>query len=145
MAARTRLQLFAPDETVLRQGEPGDTMFVVLKGELSVRVAGPDGAHTEVARIEPDTFFGEMSLLTGAARSATVVAATACELLVIDHRSFEELLTGQPEFAKVISDKVAERQLGLDMKRSKEERERTIEQSSTHLLSKIRSFFGLGR
>src|SRR5262249_54647790 len=66
LAARARKQPFMPGEVVIRQGDPGDTMFVVREGEVSVRVKS-DGGDTEAARLTAGSFFGEMSLLTGAA------------------------------------------------------------------------------
>jgi small-conductance mechanosensitive channel/CRP-like cAMP-binding protein len=143
LAARVRLELYAPEEPVIRKGEPGDSMFVIERGELSVRV--DDSTH-EVAVLPPGAFFGEMSLLTGQPRTATIVAKSSCELLVIDHRCFGEILATHPEIAQAISTKVAERQTANALPdREKTELALEIHQSSSDLLAKIRSFFRLGK
>ena len=62
---------YAAGETIVRQGDSGRSLFVVVRGEASVRLAGTDG---EVARLRNGDVFGEMSLLTGEPRTATVLA-----------------------------------------------------------------------
>jgi len=66
---------YEPGDTLIRRGDPGDSMFVLVEGLVYV-FAGDDGTEVKVAQIVPGQFFGEMSLLTGEARSATVTAAS---------------------------------------------------------------------
>ena len=68
-------RLYAGGETVVRQGDPGRSMFVVCAGDLRVSI---EPGHAEVARLGPGSFFGEMSLLLGNPRTATVSAITDC-------------------------------------------------------------------
>src|SRR5579864_7140519 len=72
--------VYAAGETIVRQGDCGSSMFVIVDGEAKVTI---DPAGQEVARLASGGFFGEMSLLTGEPRSATVSAVTDCELLEI--------------------------------------------------------------
>jgi CRP/FNR family transcriptional regulator, cyclic AMP receptor protein len=82
----------APAGTMItRAGEPGDEFFLILDGTASVDVA----AETHVP-LRPGAFFGEMSLLDGGPRSATIVAETPVRLLVINRRNFSELLEDVP-------------------------------------------------
>ena len=74
-----------------RADEPGDEFFLILDGTASVEVA----AEQRVA-LRPGAFFGEMSLLDGGPRSATVVAETPVRLLVIIRRNFSVLLKDVP-------------------------------------------------
>jgi small-conductance mechanosensitive channel len=143
LAEDARSQLFAPGEKVIEKGERGDTMFVVRTGELSVRI-GENGA--EAARLGPGSFFGEMSLLTGDPRQATVVATASCELLVVDHAAFQRLLDRHPDVARQVSDKVIERRKkNLASAESAAKPEAEAERESDDLVDRIKSFFGLRR
>jgi CRP/FNR family transcriptional regulator, cyclic AMP receptor protein len=77
-----------PDGTVLaRMGQPGEAFFVILDGHARVEVS-----PRKRSRLGPGQYFGEMSLLDGGPRSATVVAETPLRLLVIKRRDFSTLL-----------------------------------------------------
>ena len=82
--------------TVLtRKGERGDEFFLILDGQARVLVS-----VRKRAKLGPGEFFGEMSLLDGGPRSATVVAETAMRLLVIHRRDFSRLLTDVPDLPR---------------------------------------------
>src|SRR4051794_38843877 len=81
---------------IVRRGEPGDCMYFVVEGEVEIRL--PD----QGVYLGPGQFFGELALLTGAPRNASVAAATACTLLALDVVDFHELLARQPELARII-------------------------------------------
>ena len=82
--------------TVLaRSGQPGEEFFLILDGSDHVEVS----ASTR-ARLQPGQYFGEMSLLDGGPRSATVVADTPLRLLVIKRRDFSTLLREAPELTQ---------------------------------------------
>jgi small-conductance mechanosensitive channel/CRP-like cAMP-binding protein len=142
LAEHAKSAHFAPGEIVIRQGDVGDSMFVVVRGELAVRVA-KDGNEAEAARISGGSFFGEMSLLTGDRRVATIAALGPCELLVIDHAGFRELLSGNPKLLEVISAKVAQRQMGLDASKPMPAAGTKVQEQSNLLLDRIRRFFHL--
>jgi CRP-like cAMP-binding protein len=146
LAEDARAAMFAPGETVIRSGDAGDTMFLVIRGLLSVRL-GANGAETEAARLIPGSFFGEMSLLTGSPRQATVVAVESCELLEIDHDAFHRLLSSHPDVAQKVSVKVMERRREnlATVEAPKVERKAVLVQERDDLVDKIKSFFGLGR
>ncbi len=79
-----RLHSYAPGQILVSEGEPGDSLFVLAVGEARVFVEGPDRRHREVRVLEAGDFFGEISLLTGSPRTATVVGTTDCEVLELD-------------------------------------------------------------
>jgi CRP-like cAMP-binding protein len=72
---------------LVKEGEPGDALFVILDGEAIVYQGG-----AEVSRSGPGGYFGEMAILDGAPRSATVVAATDVKVAVIGIRMFRTML-----------------------------------------------------
>jgi voltage-gated potassium channel len=89
---------------IVRRGERGDCMYFIASGEVEVRL------RPETVRLGPGEFFGEIALLTGGPRNATVVAAQPCTLLSLDIVDFRQLLGRQPELARVVSEE-AERRL----------------------------------
>jgi CRP-like cAMP-binding protein len=80
---------------LVREGEPGDALFLILEGEAVVQREGHD-----VGRVGPGSHFGELAILDGAPRSATVVAATDVKVAVLGIRMFRTLLREFPELAE---------------------------------------------
>lgn len=95
VAALSRIVEAPVGTVVTRIGEAGDTFFVVIDGTVTVRT--PVGAGAE---LHPGDFFGEMSLLDGEPRSATIVAATDLRLLVVDRAHFWRLLDETPDLIR---------------------------------------------
>ena len=89
LAMASRLLLFAAGHAIVREDETGATMFVLKRGEAAVTLAHTEG---ELARLREGAFFGEMSLLTGDPRSATVTAVTDCELIEIGADAFRSVV-----------------------------------------------------
>lgn len=117
LADRMTRRAFAAGETLIAAGEPGRSMFVMSEGLVSVRI--PQGsAELDVAAFSPGDFFGEMSLLTGEPRSATVVAVTETVVFEIDKSDIEHLLEASPSAAEILSSAAAERRLSGDAARS---------------------------
>jgi len=100
---------YAKDDVVVRLGDPGDTFYVVLDGELEVWDASVPPRQTGTLR--RGDFFGEMALLQGGKRTATVTVARRAHLLAIDKPAFEELFLKNPKaieyFARVLSERLA--------------------------------------
>ena len=90
---------------IMRRGESGDCMYFIASGEVEVAVE----PGSESLRLQPGEFFGEIALLTGAARTATVVATQACTLLQLDIVDFRELIGRQPDLARIIYDAAHQR------------------------------------
>ncbi|MEI6668040.1 MAG: patatin-like phospholipase family protein [Acidobacteriota bacterium] len=100
---------FAKDDVVMRIGDPGDVFYVVLDGELEVWDASQPPRQTGTLR--RGDYFGEMALLQGGKRTATVTAARRARLLAIDKPAFEHLFLKNPKaiefFARVLSKRLA--------------------------------------
>jgi CRP-like cAMP-binding protein len=103
--------LFAAGECIVRQDAEGDSMFVVLKGQARV-IIEPSGQ--EVAVIPAGGFFGEMSMLTGDRRSATVKAMGDVAVLEIEAKDFRELAVSNPDLLDHVSTIVGTRRTGLE-------------------------------
>lgn len=104
MIPRLQLRELAAGETLFGEGEPGASLFVVSEGEVVVESQG-----TELARLGPGSFFGEIALVTDQPRSATVRAATAVELLGIDRELVRELAAQHPALISLLLRFVRER------------------------------------
>ncbi|MGB8167567.1 MAG: cyclic nucleotide-binding domain-containing protein, partial [Chthoniobacteraceae bacterium] len=110
LLTHARLQRFGRGEKVIEQGASGQSMFVLLHGEAEVFV-GANGAQTLVATLRTGDYCGEMSLLTGEPRSATVVARTDCEMWEIDKNTMGELLQENETLVQQLGEILAERRL----------------------------------
>ncbi len=149
LAARATTRLFSSGEVVVRQGDESSELFIILKGEVVIVLEnGKLTASQEVARLGAGQFFGEMALVTGERRKATVKAGSECELLVIDHAAFEEVLRSNPTVIERLSEVLAERQLELDATQEEltsGERASVKLETSSQLIGKIKKFFAINR
>jgi len=128
---------------VVRQGEMGDSLFIVHEGLLKVTIETDNGV-TEVGRIRPGQFFGEMSLMTGAPRSATVTPMVDSKGYEISREALAPVLRDRPEVATLMSEVLAERQIANAPKL--ESGQQQLEQRETlaqQILGGIVSFFRL--
>lgn len=93
---------FKQGEVIFRQGEIGDRVYVIIKGEVEVVREEAEKAPTILARLGPEEYFGEMALLRNAPRSATVRALTDVQALTIHQTHFGELFTHVPALRKSV-------------------------------------------
>ena len=113
LAGAARREFCPADETVVRQGDPGHSFYVVLDGTVSVNITGADDKETRVARLSRGDYFGEMSLMTGEKRSATVRTVRDTEFLVIDKTVFKKIIEEHPEVVGRISELIVARRLQI--------------------------------
>ena len=78
------LLTYEAGDVIVAEGAPGDSLFVLTTGTVKAFVKDPDGHYHKIREMYEGAFFGEVSILTGKPRSATITAATACELLALD-------------------------------------------------------------
>ena len=132
--------IFATGEPIVRQGDSGQSMYVVLSGRTQV-VLEPSGK--EVALIDAGGFFGEMSMLTGDPRTATVRAMGDVRVLEITAERFREVALERPGLIEHISTVVAQRRVELDHARAAAASTATVATAPRTLLRRIQQFLRL--
>ncbi len=140
LATRVHTQLFGAQEEIIRQGAAGNSLYVILYGQCRIYVATPEEALKPVAVLKQGDLFGEMSLMTGEDRSATVIAEEETKCLVICKDDVKDILLSKPEIAKDLSQLLAERQAELS-RMAKKPIEGTPESRAQVILGKIWEFF----
>jgi small-conductance mechanosensitive channel/CRP-like cAMP-binding protein len=138
IALSAPMGVYGSGETIVRQGEEGQSMFVVLSGTVSVVL---EPKREEVARIQPGGYFGEMSLLTGEPRSATVLAVGDTAVVEIGADLFRRLGAVHPAAIEAIGVAAAVRRAGLDQLKSASSETMTV--ATTTLISRMKKFLGL--
>ena len=96
IAERLQYAPFARGDVITKQGNKAHWLYILAFGEAEVLYEPPGGAPQVIGTLQAGQFFGEMALLTGDARAATVVAKTDVECYRLDRASFQELLAGRP-------------------------------------------------
>ncbi len=91
---------FPAGAVIFRRDEPGDAFYLIASGQVRVFVTNEEGAEVELARLGPGESFGEMALLTGEPRSASVAAAEPVQVLVLLKSEFDRVLAEVPELAR---------------------------------------------
>jgi CRP-like cAMP-binding protein len=137
LARSARTRVFHHGEVIVRAGETSTELFVVASGECVVT----NEQGRELARLGVGDFFGEMALLTGEPRSATVSAATPCTLHVLQADAFSTVIARYPEKLEQVSKIVAERQAELERKRGADLSLELRAKQQVTLLSRMRRFF----
>ncbi|HLH21181.1 MAG TPA: serine/threonine-protein kinase [Chloroflexota bacterium] len=107
LAGRLAEQRHAPGDVVLRQGEPGDAMHLVVRGRFAVERQRPDGRPQRLATVGPGDLFGELALIDGAPRSATVRALTAGTTRVLARADLLAVLREHPDVALAVMARLA--------------------------------------
>ncbi|UCD48649.1 MAG: mechanosensitive ion channel [Phycisphaerales bacterium] len=100
---------FTHGETLMRQNDTGESFYVLVQGQLHGSISNSETDKPIEFDLQAGALFGEMSLLTGLPRSATMTATTDCELLEFDRRAFTRLLSLREEIPHVLSDLAAAR------------------------------------
>lgn len=145
LADGLRYAPFTQGEVITRQGAEAHWLYLLRGGEVSVRV-DKDGIEKEVNHLRPGDFFGEMSLMTGERRLATVVALTDVECYRLDRHVFEQIIHNRPQLAEELGTVLAERRIKLLAVRDDldhEAADRRLAQTRTDMVQRIRTFFGL--
>jgi small-conductance mechanosensitive channel/CRP-like cAMP-binding protein len=140
LVASSRPQLYEAGQVIVREGDAGESMFVIRHGEASVTLANTDG---ELARHREGGFFGEMSLLTGDARSATVTAVTDCELIEIASEAFRHVALADAAILDRVTAAVATRRAELDQHRATRASGSAVAETPQTLVARVRRFLRL--
>jgi small-conductance mechanosensitive channel len=145
LADRLTYAPFARGETITHQGNVAHWLYILADGEVDAYRESPEGRSRWVQTMSACSAFGEMGLMTGAARSATVIAKTDVECYRLDKTVFESVLQSRPELADAISKVLATRPFAVDSlaKADPSDTPTSQPQRASEILGRIRRFFGL--
>jgi CRP-like cAMP-binding protein len=138
---------FTKGEAITRQGSEAHWLYILTKGSAEVDVQVDGAPRRAIATLQEGDFFGEMSLMTGAKRSATIIAREDSECYRLDKEAFHDILHQRPELAEQISHILAHRQVGLEAAREgldAEARQTRVKHAQGDILARIKDFFSLG-
>jgi len=145
VAEHLRYAPFAAGETVTRQGAVAHWLYIITTGRVEVRRTH-EGKTAVIAEVIAPGFVGEMGLLTGAPRTADIVACTDVECYRLDKAGFERVMTERPDAARQFSEALAKRQVALlaaDEKLDEGAKSVRQAQEQAAILHRIESFFSL--
>jgi small-conductance mechanosensitive channel/CRP-like cAMP-binding protein len=140
LAVENADRVYAAGEQVIRQGEAGDSLFVIMRGRVEVTAREGDAPAVKLAVLGPGDYFGEMSLMTGAPRVATITTLEETRLLEVGKGSFRAIVAEDPELVE---------KLGRFLRQRLSERTQAIAgveraaPESQDLFQKIREFFSV--
>lgn len=134
-----------PLRTVIEQGSEGDSLFIVVEGALKAEIRMDDGDVIEVGRLGPGDFFGEMALLTGEPRGATISTLTTSQIYEVKKEHIKPVIERFPDMKNDLSRILTRRELE-NLRRRNEHFASVDEERSlaSKLLSRITDFFGHG-
>ena len=135
-------RIYAVGEQIIRQGDSGTSMFFITDGEVTVSVNVPGKDQIQLRTLQSGDYFGEMSLMTGEPRLATVTAIAETRVFEVTGDSFREILEHQPSLLKQVSEdihrRLVEKEEAVECARSQH-----LGQTSSDILTTISEFFRL--
>jgi len=146
LATFMRLAPFGRGEVITRQNATAHWLYVLTKGEVEVKVRADNGAEKLVTRMSAPNVFGEMGVVTGEPRTASVIAATEVECYRLDKEAFLRVLKERSEIAESVSNVMARRRVelaavreGLDASQHK----LRMREEKGRILDSLQTFFGM--
>ena len=109
LVQKSRLDTFAPQEAIIRFGQPGRYLVIIVDGVAEVVITEESGERKQVALRKQGDFLGEISLLTGEPTTADVIALETCEVLLIPQETFSAFLAVNPAALRVMAKTITER------------------------------------
>ncbi|MCK9201014.1 MAG: mechanosensitive ion channel family protein [Gallionella sp.] len=147
LAERLRYAPFAKGNTIAKQGTPAQHwLFIIINGDAEVFLEAANGEKRSLNVLTKGDFFGEMSLMTGSPRVATVVAKTDVECYRLDKDAFEEILLARPTIAEEIAHVLVTRRAELDSALQNLDEaalHKEIDHRHNEVLATVKRFFGL--
>ncbi len=148
LAAAAGERRYAAAERIVRQGDAGNEFFIVVSGEVRTTVRREDGRGADLGKFGPGFFFGEMSLLTGEPRRATITAVTDANVIAIGKNVFQEIIAAHPKVAEKLSRAIEKRRAEIEKELAEAgdvEAAAAVEKeySRENVLKKIKAFFDI--
>ena len=102
LISTTAVRSFAQGETIVHESDRGASWFLIEEGEVEVQTTDPSGRHLVLARLGPGEFFGEVAVLTGKPRTATIVARNGVTVIEISRQDLDQIAAAHPEVRSVL-------------------------------------------
>jgi small-conductance mechanosensitive channel/CRP-like cAMP-binding protein len=147
LASHLKYAPFAKGNMIAKQGTPNQHwLFIITNGEAEIYLEGNNGEKRIVSVLGKGDFFGEMSLMTGAPRRASVTAKTDVECYRLDKEDFEEVMLARPAIAEEVSHILVARSIQLDsalQNLDEESKHKEMHKQNHEVLETVKRFFGL--
>ena len=114
LASSARRRLYPKGQIIFHRGDPGDSLHIIVNGEVRIMLPSREGEEMTLARLGPGDFFGDLCLFDGGPRSATAIAVEATETTVVERYRFIEWLQSRPAAAIAVLAAVAGRLRAAD-------------------------------
>lgn len=98
----TAVRSFGEGDVIVREGDPGDSLYLIAEGHVTVRTSDPGGRDVPLAHLGPGDFFGEVAVLTGRPRTATIVVNDPVTAIEIQHELLESIFQRHPEVESIL-------------------------------------------
>lgn len=137
--------VYGPPEQIVKQGDEGSSLFYVAEGSLEVMINQEDGSALKVAELKSGDIFGEMALLIGQRRTATVIAVTEVALYEISKEIISPVIDHRREILNDMSLLLAKREVENYLKKldyKDQDRDRKLEEAESKFMNLINQFFG---
>jgi len=145
IATYSSFKTFGTGETIVRQGDTGDTFYLIHSGSVDILFRDFKGNEKHLATLKQGEFFGEMSLLAGEPRNATVIANEDTSCIIVTSKGFQNVFIKNPNLAEILSELLARRSGKLEEIRSIAKSEKgkidTEKDAQKNILKKIKEFF----
>ncbi len=144
LSEKMQKHYFPSGETIVKQGESGKSLFIILEGSVGLWVQSEDGKPIEVSRLGCGDVFGEMQLLTGKTRRFGVISMTDTFVYQIMKEDIALFIQKNPELAERFSKKLSERQMVINAQKEVHDAQKIDKEAlSSQILGKIQQFFGV--
>ena len=146
LSERLKYAPFAKGNIISRQGAIAHWLYIIIHGDAEVFLEAANGERHMLNVLTDGNFFGEMGMMTGAPRTASVIAKTDVECYRLDKVAFEEIILERPGIADEISNILVERRTQLDsalQNLDEETKDKTIHRQHNEVLATVKRFFGL--
>jgi small-conductance mechanosensitive channel/CRP-like cAMP-binding protein len=147
LAQRLTVAPFMPGEPITRQGAEAHWLYVITRGSAEVFITADGDLRKSVASLKAGDFFGEVGMMIGSQRNATVLALEPSECYRLDKEAFRDILRARPEIAEAISHVIARRSVELEAVRDNlaaEAQSHRIKRAQEDIFARMAHLFGLG-
>lgn len=145
ISAHMKRMHLSAGETLIRQGDEGQSLYILIEGLLDVHIE-VDGGQRHLGRTIAGDSIGEMSLLTGERRSATIRTVTESVVYEVDKQALSRIMERRPVLMEILSQTLAERQLGSELatiENGLKDNAERVDNFARQIMTRMRSFFDI--